>query len=110
MKYISEPDHDEWSEGITDNTLNPEKNREKTWNRIQNNHTQWEDNGISWTAKITRIDINTGEILTRKDAEDNTKYILIKTTKNETIFHAITKATINFTKQYRKQPQQRLFN
>lgn len=76
--------------------------------RIKNKMTsEWNANGIRWKAQAKYVDIDTGEILTRKDGEDKTKYIIIKTTKNETEYnHNKTAATIHYTKQCRKQPQQ----
>lgn len=69
---------------------------------------KFELNGLSYTIKTLRVDIETGEIINKKDAENKDKYILVNTQK-QIVQNGITKRTIEFTKRYRRQPQQRLF-
>lgn len=65
-------------------------------------------NGIRWTAITNYVDIDTGQVLTKKIATDKNKYIKIKTEKYGTVNNVKTRGTIEYTVECRKQPQQKL--
>lgn len=64
-----------------------------------------------WTRYISKtlyVNEETGEQLRTKDATDKSKWIITKTTKKTTYNEHKTKGYIEYVKQCRRQPQQKL--
>lgn len=80
-----------------------EVNKRK-WDKREYTHTA----GVHWKTKVNHVDIDTGEELTKHNAERN--YIKIATDKHTIINQNKTHGTITYTIKWQRSKQQRLFD
>lgn len=62
---------------------------------------------VKWTSYIKYVDLQTGEEITKQNAQTN--YIKIKTKKHATLNATQTHGTVEYTIECRRKPQLNLF-